>query len=1277
MINVLLSFAAAKLELPVRLDIIGTCAAAYFIGPVSAVVTGMVSSAAGWLIGYSVWYSMVRVTVASLIIGIVSRKAPFSSLSNSIVLSFWCGLASVITALPFDLMCNNGHTMNSWGDACVDMLRWNDTPILFASAAGEAIVDMVDIQLCVLLFHALVSVISKHRSPKAASKALVMLLACAVAFRTAEIPVSAKISDIISTDNCVLNVYDNTNGMITSGANTISETDDGYIWIGGYAGLSRYDGNDFEFIYQSGITSVMCMIKDSRGRLWIGTNESGIIVYENGITHQFTREDGLPSESIRCFTEDEQGNIYAGTSDRICRITPDGTVSVLPIDFTFVKFMVVYNDMLVGNDNSGRIFAYDGEKLITMKGDNPVPIWSLALTSEGIVGGSGDGTLAYFSITEDNIVLIRTECVSDGDITSLLEDSSGRLWYGTKTELGYFDGENAHTVSSTFTAAEMLHEDYQGNIWAASNHYGVMKISESSFINLFDKSDTEKSVVNAVEKYKGDYYCGTDKGVIILDGTTLKEKTNILTRVTEGGRIRCLYTDKNNDLWVCTYTDNGLIRFDGKKIVHFNMQDSGTTSDRFRCITELNDGTIAAGTSDGLNLIKDDKVIGTFTSEDGLANSQILSVVQHSDGSIWAGTDGSGVYTISDGRITGCYTVEDGLTSNIIMKIIPHEDGIFFVTGSGLCHMDMNGKIRKLESFPFYDNFDILILDDMAYITCSAGVYECSMEELCSDNASQCRLYGAADGVLSGLTSNSVNYITDDGILLMCSSSGITAFDPENASRVPQVKYGINSYDYGKGMINADGDSCTVPEGVRQMTVYASVRSYALSDVKVRFFVEGDGNEYKVCDKDDIEPLYISLDELPEYKVHFQILDSKGKSVLDEKVFTIERKRNPWEYTYYRVYLFLATVEIICFSITAILIMVMWARRKSDLERLSRELEARVMQQTEEIREQQDKMSQLFVSTVIALSDAVDAKDRYTSGHSKRVAQYARMIAERMGKSDEELDEIYYAGLLHDVGKIRIPVEIINKTAKLTDEEFELIKIHPVTGYHILKNISGSGLIPIGAKFHHERYDGRGYPNGLAGNNIPEIARILCVADSYDAMASNRSYRNALPQEVVRQELVKGRGTQFDPEIADIMLDMMDADNEYSMKQSDSRKSRILVVDDEELNICVIKHIMKNEPMYEIISVESGAEAIEIIRREGDEIDMVLMDVMMPGMDGFETFEKIREIRDIPIVFMTGDKNVATIQKAEKAGVRDFINKPLQPLLLKEVIHSLISCSEV
>lgn len=201
------------------------------------------------------------------------------------------------------------------------------------------------------------------------------------------------------------------------------------------------------------------------------------------------------------------------------------------------------------------------------------------------------------------------------------------------------------------------------------------------------------------------------------------------------------------------------------------------------------------------------------------------------------------------------------------------------------------------------------------------------------------------------------------------------------------------------------------------------------------------------------------------------------------------------------------------------------------------------------LEEKHESSRRLFEQTATALVNAIDAKDKYTHGHSSRVAEYSRKIAEEYGKSEKECDEIYYAALLHDVGKIGIPQSILNKEGKLTDEEFDAIKQHPVFGDQILSSISEYSYLSIGAKHHHERYDGKGYPDKLKAEDIPEIARIISVADAYDAMTSKRSYRDPIPQQKVREELIKGSGTQFDPEFAKIMLHLIDLDSEYDMKE--------------------------------------------------------------------------------------------------------------------------------
>lgn len=243
-----------------------------------------------------------------------------------------------------------------------------------------------------------------------------------------------------------------------------------------------------------------------------------------------------------------------------------------------------------------------------------------------------------------------------------------------------------------------------------------------------------------------------------------------------------------------------------------------------------------------------------------------------------------------------------------------------------------------------------------------------------------------------------------------------------------------------------------------------------------------------------------------------------------------------------------AAILIIQAFFSTFVIDILYTRRNELNDAL---IQAEKAKYVDELNMKNRELEQLSQETFESIAKAVDANDPYTAGHSKRVARYAQEIAFRLGFSEQEADEVYYAGLIHDVGKLGIDNNIINKKGKLTDEEYAEIKRHPSVGYEILKDISIKGKFAEGAKCHHERIDGNGYPNHLSSDEIPYLAKIISVADAYDAMTSKRPYRDVLPQEVVRDQIERGKGTQFDPEIAEIMLDMIDEDTDYQMKQHD------------------------------------------------------------------------------------------------------------------------------
>lgn len=192
-----------------------------------------------------------------------------------------------------------------------------------------------------------------------------------------------------------------------------------------------------------------------------------------------------------------------------------------------------------------------------------------------------------------------------------------------------------------------------------------------------------------------------------------------------------------------------------------------------------------------------------------------------------------------------------------------------------------------------------------------------------------------------------------------------------------------------------------------------------------------------------------------------------------------------------------------------------------------------------ELSDANEKLEKAYLDSIETLRFTVEAKDPYTRGHSDRVAEYSVLIGEALGFNADDLKILRIGGLFHDIGKIGVPDSILLKESKLTDDEYSQIKNHPSIGAHILHNATAfQSIIPI-VKHHHERFDGNGYPSKLKGTDIPFFARIAAVADTFDAMTSKRTYRNALPLDVVKEEIARCSGSQFDPEIAKVFLNIL------------------------------------------------------------------------------------------------------------------------------------------
>lgn len=232
---------------------------------------------------------------------------------------------------------------------------------------------------------------------------------------------------------------------------------------------------------------------------------------------------------------------------------------------------------------------------------------------------------------------------------------------------------------------------------------------------------------------------------------------------------------------------------------------------------------------------------------------------------------------------------------------------------------------------------------------------------------------------------------------------------------------------------------------------------------------------------------------------------------------------------YLTILFIILTVDIIFSFIT----MFAYYRNQLKQKALEEKLEKSVLKE-------HMRVTNISIKTILAISNAVEAKDEYTSEHSHRVADFSCAIARKLGWSEQQVEQLRNIALLHDIGKISVAENILNKPGKLTDDEFNQIKRHTIVGGEILNDLTLIPNVALGAKYHHERFDSRGYPSGLKGKDIPIEARIICIADSFDAMRYKRVYRGECDPEYIRGELIKGRGSQFDPDLLDVFLQIVD-----------------------------------------------------------------------------------------------------------------------------------------
>ena len=442
--------------------------------------------------------------------------------------------------------------------------------------------------------------------------------------------------------------------------------------------------------------------------------------------------------------------------------------------------------------------------------------------------------------------------------------------------------------------------------------------------------------------------------------------------------------------------------------------------------------------------------------------------------------------------------------------------------------IDKDFAITPLSNFPYSNNYDMIVREDgNLFVLGSAGIFVVTRDELLSGNKVDYILLDLKRGLLGSLTANSWNYIDEeDNLYLSCDTGAsrlnLESYDKNDRSYRMQLKSVLVN---GRRYIVQKDIPFVIPGDSDSIEVVPEILNYSINNPYISLYMEGIDEHPNVMTQNELASVIYSNISAGKYDFHISLLDSKGLNTVEEIVYEIEKPfhiYDNWWFKFYAVFVMVLAIAWLTWYITATIQNLRFEKQEKELSHIREQI----------------RMSN---ETILSIANAVEARDKRTGRHSLRVAVYSMLIGAELGFDSEELENIRQIGLLHDIGKIGVPDSILNKPAKLTEKEYSIMKTHVDIGGEILKDFTHIENVADGAKYHHERYDGSGYNCGLKGEEIPLTARIIGLADAFDAMTSKRVYRPAMPMSRVIKELKNGKGTQFDPALVDVLLEMIAA----------------------------------------------------------------------------------------------------------------------------------------
>ena len=952
-----------------------------------------------------------------------------------------------------------------------------------------------------------------------------------------------------------------------SGAEAICQTENGYVWIAQYSGLTRYDSKEFvtykSFEYDGQEYSVINVraLAAEGDTLYIGTSEH-IYVYKDYHFEPLLMDPGVVTGIV---LDEGKDLLYISTQDNggIIYDIAKGTKTTIPgSEGKYVRDIALDLE----RDNC----YYQVSEGVYDKNGNEVFLNSRLLETYSY------GTTLFMA--EDSGIVHRYDMKNGKMLDDFtIPDQVNRMLYSEEDQLLFVACEKDGIYCVDFSAGEPtvalagdlesksqlvdLMIDYEGNLWVASHYIGasgVSIITRNALSELLYDDPIWQSLneppafdrnVYAVERY-GDilyivaariYRYDLKQNMILPDNAIMQRIDAYAAAKTQEGRAQgdsnfeFTYAPKDVEIFrdkiyfavsgiglveydpsseaVKIYDQNYIIDHHGKLVGDPALETTNTV----RSLRSFDD-YLALGYTRGLM-----RFDGVEFSVMNLSTN-VLYINKTKDGQLLYDRT-QGLFVVDD-DFSGVEEIptEKGVTGNRL-KFLVDGDLIYYTLNSRLFRLDtvngngiseeitipyIKGSIVELAKIRFGDKDGE---PEYKYVIGSQTQLYIA-DSLDGDRLTDYDSFDATNGLHPIIANTSGYYDESEQKYYLQSTNGVFVYDFNKTRDIPSpVKIVVSSVDLDGEHFY--GNTIGIGKNVYRVAFNLSILGFRPNNgYTIYYKLDGIDEDYTVAADDNRSTYYTNLAG-GSYDFHVYVTDEYGQASNEIQIHLEKDKKVNEQWWFW------AALAIIAIA-AVVLIASAYVRHKTE-QSLKRQLEYK----------------NITVESIQAIARTIDAKDEYTNGHSIRVGAYSKIIAENLGMSSDEVDNIYYIALLHDIGKIAIPDSILNKPGRLTDEEFAVMKSHTTRGAAILKGISTIPQIIEGAKSHHEKYDGSGYPEGIKGEDIPFVARIICCADCFDAMASKRVYKEPFSLDVITSEFERCAGTQFDPQISRVVIDLI------------------------------------------------------------------------------------------------------------------------------------------